>query len=282
MRYKRLTWADDQSSAAPQSIFDVTALEILLPSKRQIFRQTLPNDGFQQRCVECWSEDSICLRTKEFQGSPHSMKSRRRPLPVCPFGAVTSSHPGRFFYDWMLAFVERGCANRSGTSIWTSGIGPSSRNGDVLSLLIQVCWAKSARNSHSLMSHQFTYDTNKNQIGERSQLRSGYWTHAALTNSLCFMNECTGSDKELPSACTKKYLWVVFFFFFQRWSQSFKLLMRNEIIKDNMSKLPVLKRSWNFYEHHPAFLKPDVGSQAFSVAHFSDSINKICRSHGCA
>lgn len=73
-----------------------------------------------------------------------------------------------------------------------------------------------------------------------------------------------------------------FVFFFPRWSQSFKLLMRNEIIKDNMSKLPVLKRSWNFYEHHPAFLKPDVGSQAFSVAHFSDSINKIWRSHGCA
>lgn len=97
MRYKRLTWADDQSSAAPQSIFDVTALEILLPSKRQIFRQTLPNDGFQRRCAECTSEGSICPHMKEFQGSSHSMKAGGQPLPVCPFVAVISSDLGRCF-----------------------------------------------------------------------------------------------------------------------------------------------------------------------------------------
>lgn len=42
---------DYQSSVAPQNISDVTASEILLPSKPQIFRQTLPNDEFQQHCV---------------------------------------------------------------------------------------------------------------------------------------------------------------------------------------------------------------------------------------
>lgn len=97
MRYKRLTWADDQSSAAPQSIFDVTASEILLPSKRQIFRQTPPNDGFQRRYVECRSQGSICQHTKEFQGRPHSMKAGRRLCTARPVVAVTSSDPGTCF-----------------------------------------------------------------------------------------------------------------------------------------------------------------------------------------
>lgn len=42
---------DYQSSVAPQNISDVTASEMLLASKLQIFRQTLPNDDFQQYCV---------------------------------------------------------------------------------------------------------------------------------------------------------------------------------------------------------------------------------------
>lgn len=118
MRYKRLTWADDQSSAAPQSIFDVTALEILLPSKRQIFRQTQPNDGFQQRCVECRSEDSICLRAKEFQGSPHSMEARGRPLPVRPFVAVISSDPGWIFQTGCQRLLNRAALRNKSLNEW--------------------------------------------------------------------------------------------------------------------------------------------------------------------
>lgn len=71
MRYKHHTWADDQSSAAPQSIFDVTASEILLASKRQIFRQTLPNDGLQQRCIEHRSEGSIRLCARRNSKGAH-------------------------------------------------------------------------------------------------------------------------------------------------------------------------------------------------------------------
>lgn len=48
MRYRRLTWGRRRSSVASQSIFDVTALEILPTSELQIVGQTLPNDGFQQ------------------------------------------------------------------------------------------------------------------------------------------------------------------------------------------------------------------------------------------
>lgn len=44
----------------------------------------------------------------------------------------------------------------------------------------------------------------------------------------------------LPSECTKKYP------HFWRWSESLKLLMRNEIIKDNMSKLSFLKGAESF------------------------------------
>lgn len=85
MRYKHLTWADDQSSAAPQSIFDVTASEILLASKRQIFRQTLPNDGFQQRCIERRSEGSIrlCAR-RNSKGAHIAWKQEGVRFPLVP------------------------------------------------------------------------------------------------------------------------------------------------------------------------------------------------------
>lgn len=92
-----------------------------------------------------------------------------------------------------------------------------------------------------------TYFWYKQELNLREKpVRYSYWRRATLTNSLCFMNEGTRSSWGLHSQCTEKYP------HFWRWSESFKLLMWNEIIKDNMSKLHS-ERSWNFYEHHPVF-----------------------------
>lgn len=140
------------------------------------------------------------------------MKARGRPLTVCPFVAVISSDPSRCFQTGCQRLLNRAALTVQERVFERAALAPQ-----VGTPTFRHFWSKCAglkANSHPLMLHQFTYDTNKNQIGERSQVRSGYWTHAALTNSLCFMNECTGSDKELPSACTKKSLSFFFLFLF--------------------------------------------------------------------
>lgn len=276
MRYKHLTWADDQSSAAPQSIFDVTASEILLASKRQIFRQTLPNDGFQQRCIGRRSEGSIRLCTKEFQGSPHSMKARGRPLPVCPFVAVISSDPGRRFQPWCQRL-----SNRAALTV-------KERDFEVGAAAFRHFWRKCAGlkalgtvDIWCYIGSLMTQTRIELESEAKSEVVIGHMLRSLIAYVLWMSAQ--GPIRSCPRRAPRNIpVFFFFVFFFRRGSQSFKLLMQNEIIKDNMSKVPVLKRSWNFYEHHPAFLKPDVGSQAFSVAHFSDSINKIWRSHGCA
>lgn len=202
MRYRRLTWGRRRSSVASQSIFDVTALEILPTSELQIVGQTLPNDGFQQ----CWA----------FQRCYVQKKSRTRHAQFC-FIIQSLLNPHNFKLRSMGLWKQEG----EPFLMW---------------------WRWNLETLYAFVLRMRTWGSGEAHL----RMHRGPFP---------------------------------LFFFFLGGVGSFKLFpLQNEKTCLNSLLWEELKLLWA----PSCFLKSDAGSQSFSVAHFSDSVNKTWWSHGCA